>query len=188
MVSIVFKEKIVSKYCKVSRNSYFCIVKNLLFLFLATTLFSCRQDESGIQKIDQILSVYIEKDNVDMLNSSLPQAYTRLSYNDVYGLLDNSPVNIPNKIDANGIHYLEYLAGAVRRRVDSSETTKTYESKIALALTTKVNDSVNTIENDTMIIRYLSTPEIFQISEVFYNGSLEFTKTPGAANVVKLKK
>ena len=51
-------------------------------------------------------------------------------------------------------------------------------------MTKKVNDT-NRIVNDTMIINYTSTPNLFQVSKVWYNDVLKFTKVEGQPNIVK---
>lgn len=161
-----------------------------IFLFGVLLLLSlgCRQTDEGLQNIDQVLQIYISADGSDLLNSDVPGAYTNVNFNDVYGRLDNSPVSMVNKTDESGKHFLEYIAGARRVAVDSTAAVKTYESKIALALTKKQNDSVNTVTNDTMVIQYSSSSELFQLSRVYYNGVLKFTKSPGLPNNVYVQK
>jgi hypothetical protein len=165
-------------------------MKNLFFL-LATVLlgfFSCRNDESSVQKIDQIINLYIDSAGIDMLNLKIPESYTQIRMNDVYGLSDNSPVIFNRRIDVDTIHYIEYIAGARRIRIDSSGDPKTFESKIALIMTKKINDSTNTVINDILTINYLWTPQLFQVSKIWYNNSLVFTKVQGEPNIVKITK
>ncbi|QOW11284.1 hypothetical protein Q73A0000_13410 [Kaistella flava (ex Peng et al. 2021)] len=164
-------------------------MKNLFFLTMVAflTFLACRGDEESVQKIDQVINLYIDSLGQDMLNVKLPGSYISSSMNDVYGLTDNAPITVSIKKDADTISYIEYLAGAKRIGIDSSGSSKTYESKIALKLTKKVNDS-NRITNDTMTIQYLSTPEIFQVSKIWYNGVLQFTKVEGQPNTVKIVK
>lgn len=165
-------------------------MKNMVFicmlLFLA--LLSCRNDDDSVQKIDQILNLYIDSLGQDMLNAKIPGSYINQQMNDIYGLTDNAPVSFSMQKNADTINYMEYLAGAKRVGIDSSGNNKTYESKIALILTKKVNDSVRRITNDTMTIQYTSTPNLFQVSKVWYNGVLKFTKTEGQLNIVKITK
>ena len=108
--------------------------------------------------------------------------------NDVYGLTDSAPVSFSLKKDADTINYIEYLAGAKRIGIDSSESSKTYESKIALIFTKKIDDTTSKIVNDTMTIQYLSTPNYFQVSKIWYNDVLQFTKVEGELNTVKIMK
>ncbi len=164
-------------------------MKNVFFLLLAVfvVFLSCRSDEDSVQKIDQIINLYIDSLGQDMLNTKLAGSYISSTMNDVYGLTDNAPISISIKKDADTINYIEYLAGAKRIAIDSTANSKTYESKIALNLTKKIADA-NRITNDTMTIQYLSTPNLFQVSKIWYNGVLQFTKVEGQPNTVKIVK
>lgn len=165
-------------------------MKNLFFLMLVAFLgfISCRNDENDVQKIDQVMQLYIDSLGQDMLNVKLPGSYTTTSMNDVYGLTDNAPVTFSVKKDADTVSFIEYVAGAKRLRIDSTELSKTYESKIALTLIKSINDSVKRTTNDTMTIQYLSTPTLFEISKVWYNDVLQFNKVEGQPNVIKISK
>ena len=165
-------------------------MKNLFFLMLVAFLgfISCRNDENDVQKIDQVMQLYIDSLGQDMLNVKLPGSYTTTSMNDVYGLTDNAPVTFCVKKDADTVSFIEYVAGAKRLRIDSTEFSKTYESKIALTLIKSINDSVKRTTNDTMTIQYLSTPTLFEISKVWYNDVLQFNKVEGQPNVIKISK
>lgn len=165
-------------------------MKNLFFLFLIFffAFLSCRNDDHSVQKIDQILHLYIDSLGQDMLNAKIAGSYTNVRMNDVYGITDNSPVSFSPQKDADTVNYIEYVAGAARILTDSSAASKTYESKIALILTKKINDSTNVIFNDIMKIQYLWTPEVFQVSEVWYNDVLRFSKTGIEPNIVKISK
>lgn len=165
-------------------------MKNLFFLIMVSFLafLSCRSDEDSVQKIDQVINLYIDSLGQDMLNVKLPGSYINASMNDVYGLTDNAPVSFTLKKDADTANYIEYLAGAKRIGIDSSGSSKTYESKISLFLTKKINDSTNRVSNDTLTIQYLSTPTIFQVSKIWYNDVLQFTKVEGQPNTVRIVK
>lgn len=165
-------------------------MKNLFFLIMVSFLafLSCRSDEDSVQKIDQVINLYIDSLGQDMLNVKLPGSYINASMNDVYGLTDNAPVSFTLKKDADTVNYIEYLAGAKRIGIDSSGSSKTYESKISLFLTKKINDSTNRVSNDTLTIQYLSTPTIFQVSKIWYNDVLQFTKVEGQPNTVRIVK
>lgn len=165
-------------------------MKNIFFLFLVVLLafLSCRNDDLEVQQIDQILQVYIDSAGQDMLNSNLKGGYTNISMNDVYGITDSAPVSFSQKKDADTISYIEYVAGSRRVLVDSATSQKIYESKIALAMTKTINDSTNYSINDTMIIHYNSSPTLFQVAKVWYNGQLKFTKVQDQPNIVKIVK
>lgn len=165
-------------------------MKNIFFVALMTffLFLGCRNNDNDLQKIDQILNLYIDSAGHDMLNNTIAGSYSNIQGNDIYGLTDNAPVSFNNKKDADTVNYLEYLAGARRIPIDSVGDLKTYESRIALILTRRVNDSTTTINNDTMKIEYTSSPRLFQVSKVYYNDVLKFTKIEGEPNIVKISK
>jgi len=165
-------------------------MKNLFFILMigAFAVLSCRNEDENIQRIDQIIQLYIDSAGQDMLNSKIPGSYTDININDVYGLTDTAPVAFSLKKNADTVSYLEYVAAAKRITIDSTATFQIYESKLALQLTKKLNDSTNLVTNDTMKIQYQSTPEIFQVSKIWYNNELKFTKTDQLLNVVKISK
>ena len=165
-------------------------MKNLFYLLLMvfTAFISCRNNDESVQQIDQIINLYIDSAGQDMLNTKIAGSYISGRMNDVYGLTDNAPISFTIKKDADTIYYIEYLAGAKRIAVDSTSNSKTYESKITLILTKKINDSTNKITNDAITIQYLSTPEVFQVSKVWYNNTLRFTKLANEANIVESQK
>ncbi len=165
-------------------------MKNVFFLIVIIffAFSSCRSDEESVQKIDQVINLYIDSLGQDMLNDKLPGSYISSTMNDVYGLTDNAPVSFTLKKTVDTINYVEYLAGARRIGIDSTGSSKTYESKIALKLTKKINDSTRAITNDTLTIQYLSTSDIFQVSKIWYNNTLQFTKVEGLPNTIKIVK
>ena len=165
-------------------------MKNVFFTLLMVffALISCRNDESDVQKIDQIIHLYIDSAGQDMLNSNILGSYVSVQGNDEYGLVDSAPVNFSNKKDADTVNYLEYLAGARRIGIDSVGEQKIYESKIALILTKRITNTTNAIINDTLTIQYTSTPTLFQVSKIYYNNILKFTKVEGEPNIVKITK
>lgn len=164
------------------KNGFFLL---FFVLFLAS---SCRNDEQEVQQIDQLLRLYIDSAGRDMLNSNITGTYRNIRLNDVYGITDTAPVSFLLKKDSDTLNYLEYIAGARRIGIDSAGTTKTYESRIALTFDRKVNDSTSFAVNDTMTIRYSWTPELFQISKIWYNNADVFTKGAGQPNIIKIKK
>lgn len=165
-------------------------MKNVFFIgvMIFCGFISCQNDDLEFQRIDQVLNLYIDSSGQDMLNSNIAGSYFNIQGNDVYGLTDNAPVSFNNKKDADTLNYLEYLAGAKRIGIDAVGDLKTYESKIALTLTKKVNDTTNAVTNDTLTVQYSLSPAVFQISKVFYNNILQFTKTDGEQNIVKITK
>lgn len=165
-------------------------MKNVFFtlIILFFAFISCRTDDRVIQNIDQVMNIYIDSAGQDMLNNTIKGSYTNIQWNDVYGLLDNSPVSYLNRKDVDTLNFLEYVAGARRVGVDSVGDRKIYESKIEFRLTKKITDSLNAVTTDMMTIQYLSTPEVFQVSKVWYNDVLFFTKVQGEPNIIKITK
>ncbi|MCQ4035665.1 hypothetical protein [Kaistella montana] len=165
-------------------------MKNFFFLSVVAffAFLSCRSDDVEVQQIDQIIQLYIDSAGQDMLNTNLKNGYTNIKMNDVYGITDSAPVSFNQKKDTDTINYIEYLAGAKRIAIDSTASNKIYESKIALSMTKKINDSVNYSINDTMVVQYNSSPQLFQVAKVWYNGELKFTKVQDQPNIVKIVK
>ena len=165
-------------------------MKNFFFLSVVAffAFLSCRTDDVEVQQIDQIIQLYIDSAGQDMLNTNLKNGYTNIKMNDVYGITDSAPVSFNQKKDTDTINYIEYLAGAKRIAIDSTASNKIYESKIALSMTKKINDSVNYSINDTMVVQYNSSPQLFQVAKVWYNGELKFTKVQDQPNIVKIVK
>lgn len=150
---------------------------------------SCRPDDTPIQEIDQTLQVFVDSAGIDMLNNKVKSGYKNLSFNDINGKTDNSPISISSFKTADTINYLQYIAGAKRILLDSSNLDrKLYQSKIALKFTKPTpNNAIYTV-NDTMIINYSFTPERFQIDNVIYNNVQVFTKTVKGENKIKILK
>lgn len=155
-------------------------------LFVASlAVLSCKDDTADLQRIDQVADIYIDSLGQDMLNANIPGSYITIGLNDVYGDVDNAPVSFEVKKNEDTLSYIQYISGAKRRPIGNSTTL--YESKIAVNLVKKVNDTLRT-SNDTMIIRYDNSPEVFQINSVIYNGTTVFTKIPGQPNRIKVVK
>lgn len=165
-------------------------MKNVFFLFLISgfLFLSCRDGEEVVQDIDQVVQIYIDSAGKDMLNSNIEGGYTSFRMNDVNGFTDSAPVTFSTKKDVDTLNYIEYIAGARRIGIDSSGTSKTYESRIALIFNKRTSDSTLVAVNDTLRLQYNATPELFQLSKVWYNNVLKFTKVEEAPNVVKVQK
>ncbi len=164
-------------------------MKKIFFLLIFLAFLSCRKGDEGLQQIDQIAHIYIDSAGQDMLNSTLLNSYISVSMNDDYGLTDNVPVSFTPKKTADTINYIEYIAGARRVLVDSADSQrKIYESRIALNMMKKTSDTTQVSVNDTLILRYVNSPEIFFLNEAWYNKIKVFTKTPGQPNVLQVHK
>lgn len=165
-------------------KKYFLILTCLLFIN------SCNRSDEDVQYIDQLLKIYIkDASGRDLLKGDEVGTYIGFAANDNFGITDNAPVAFAKKTDASGINYLEYLAGAKREILDSiSPDQKTYHSSIRLNFTQKVNDSTNVSLSDTLRVIYNWTPQVFEVSKVYYNGNLKFTKQPNQPNIITVVK
>lgn len=149
------------------------IVFGILVIFFALT--SCSQDDESLQRIDQVLNIYMKSTtNQDLLNAKKNGSYSSFSVNDFLGDKDVSPVNtFALKMRQDSTYYLEYIAGAKRKKFDSAGTT--YYSRMRVTLTKTVdNKPESTI--DTLEIHYRNSPNLFQVSKVFYNKKPVFSK------------
>lgn len=158
-------------------------------------LISCKSDDDSLQRIDQVLNIYMRNSaGQDLLNSKKAGSYTGFSVNDIFGAKDNSPVSIPLKMTTDSVFYMEYLAGAKRRRLDSISpenpgTGTSYYSRMQMTFTKNTNVNDNVI--GTLEIQYRNTPTVFQVSKVLYNGNVVFSKdadAPTSINTVTITK
>ncbi|ASE63066.1 hypothetical protein EGY07_22030 [Chryseobacterium indologenes] len=147
-------------------------------------LVSCKSDDDSLQRIDQVLNIYMKNAaGQDLLNQKKPGSYTGYAVNDIFGTRDISPVTIPLRMTADSLFYMEYLAGAKRRRMDSISpdnpgTGNSYFSRMQITFTksTNVNDNVTGI----LEVQYRNTPTLFQVSKVLYDGTEVFSKNADA--------
>ena len=166
----------------------FLYLSVLLFMTISSMI-ACRTDDAPIQEIDQTLEIFVDSAGIDMLNKNLPLAYQSVAWNDINGLTDNTPVSYNLLKTTDTINYLQYIAGAKRILIDSSNLDKKlYQSKIALKFSKTTPNSAVYIVNDTMIINYSFSPERFQIDNVIYNSTQIFTKSVSGENKVKINK
>lgn len=154
-------------------------------------LFSCQRDQEETQEIDQVLKLYMKSaDNPDLLNSRIKGSYTNVSLLDILGERDLIPISGYSLLkDSDTITYLDYPAGAIRLKLDSlsSDDQQIYYSQFVIKLSKTVNTTTTEV-NDTIKIEYTSTASLFQISKLWYNGVLKFTKTQGQPNIVTIVK
>ncbi len=150
----------------------------------------CRGDENDYQIIDQVLKMYVRSaSNPDLLNSKIPGSYTSVSLLDLLSETAQAPVSGSSlQKDLDTITYLDYAAGAVRRLKDSiSPELKIYRSKFLIRYSKKTNSqTVN--DDDTVEIEYRWTPSRFELSKLWYDNQLIFTKVPGQPNIVTIIK
>lgn len=163
-------------------------MKNILSvcLIILAVLSSCRREDNG-QQIDQVINLYIDSAGKDMLNPKIPGGYSTIRLNDVFGLTDTAPVSFTLLKDKDSLYYIEYVAGAKRKGIDSSQANiKIYQSKIALILARKPNDSL--ADNDTLKLNYIWKPEIFELQQAWYNNVSVFNKVEGQPNLIRISK
>ncbi|MCE3074937.1 hypothetical protein [Chryseobacterium gwangjuense] len=155
------------------------------------TLLSCRSDDDSLQKIDQIFNLYIkDASGKDLLNPTKIGSYTGVSLNDQ--LADNNVANVSfgRKMLADSTYYIEYIAGAKRQLYnDTDPENKIYRSEIRVSLTKKTSATTTApVDIDTLEIFYRINPSVFEVSKVYYNKVLKFSKVPNEPNVVTIIK
>lgn len=163
------------------------------FLLLTSVifLFSCRkEDENDVQKIDQVINVYLhDNSGVDLLNTNIKGGYTTVSGQDLNAdkaLQEISGFSV--KKDKDTVAYIDYVAGAKKILLDSiSPVQKKYQSDFYLNLSKIINKKPVT-DTDTVKVEYNWTPTLFQVSKIWYNQKLVFTKVEGQSNIIKIVK
>jgi len=153
-------------------------------------LFSCQRDETDVQIIDQVLKLYMKSATTgqDLLNPNIEGSYTTPVLQDLLGDRDLQAISgytFPK--DADTVVYMDYPAGAIRLKIDSlsNDEQQIYYSRFVIKLLKK--DEVLP-DYDTIKIEYKSTPSLFQISKLWYNDQLKFTKVQGQPNIVTIVK
>ena len=164
-------------------------IKLLLFLSLFFFL-SCRNEENDVQKIDQVINIYMHNaDGVDLLNTRIKGGYTGVSGQDLNAdraLQDITGISV--KKDQDTIAYVDYATGAVRILKDSiSASQKMYQSDFYINLSKIVNKETVT-DVDTVKVEYNWSPNLFQVSKVWYNNKLSFSKVEGQPNIIHIVK
>lgn len=165
-------------------------LKISIILSALIVLFSCQRDETEIQTIDQVLKLYMQNTaGQDLLNSRIKGSYSTVILQDLLGQKDLQAItgySFPK--DADTVVYMDYPAGAIRLKVDSlsNDNVQTYYSRFVIRLTK--TDAVPPDDFDTIKIEYKSTASLFQISKLWYNNELKFTKVLGQPNIVKIIK
>lgn len=151
------------------------------------TFTACRKDDLvDLQKIDQVIEIYVRGTaGQDLLNPNLKNSYNVIAY-DLGGEFDKTKIaTLSPKADKDTIRYIEYISGATRYLKDSiSPASKTYQSLVALEFTKKINDSVSQSVLDTMQVNYLWTPQVFQVSNIYWNSKKVFDKVDGQPNQI----
>ncbi|WP_345207270.1 hypothetical protein [Chryseobacterium ginsengisoli] len=167
-------------------------MRNIVFGFLVIfcAFLSCRTDDDDLQQIDQILNIYMKNGaGRDLFHKKKNNTYFTYSLNDVNGVKDLAPVSSTLKATADSTLFIEYIAGAKRVGLDTLDpNNKTYQSVITVSLIKHLNDAILDTINERLRIEYHMTPSVFEVSKVYYNDTLRFTKQPGSPNVVTIVK
>jgi len=161
-----------------------------LIFFSLLILFSCRTDDESIQVIDQILNIYVKNNNgQDLINPKIKDNYTNVQFLDLLADTSLKPISSISLLkDKDTVSYIDYTAGAIRLIKDSvSATDKTYYSELVMRLS-KTKDTLNIIDDNRIRIEYSWTPSRFQVSKMWSDGKLVFTKTEGQPNIVQIVK
>jgi len=170
-------------------------MKLRISIILATVvlLFSCRGDnEDDVQIIDQVLMMYVKSsaNGQDLLNPKIKNSYSNVTLLDLLDpIVAQKPISgqtFPK--DADTIVYMDYAAGAIRQLKDSiSPELKTYKSRFIIRYSKTVNSQVVN-DDDIIELEYKWTPSLFQLSKLWYDNELKFTKVPGQRNIITIVK
>jgi len=167
-------------------------MRNIVFGFLVVfcAFLSCRNDDEDLQHIDQTLNIYMKNsEGRDLFHKKKDTTYFTYSLNDVNGDKDIAPVSSSLKATADSTLFIEYIAGAKRMGLDTLDpNNKTYRSVITVSLIKRLNNTILDTISEELEIQYRMTPTVFEVSKVYYNDTLRFTKTPGSSNVVTIVK
>lgn len=150
----------------------------------------CRGDQEEFQVIDQVLKMYVKSpSNQDLLNNKIPGSYSSVSLLDLLSETALTPVSGSSLLkDSDTITYLDYAAGATRLLKDSiSPELKTYRSRFIIRYS-KTNNSQTVNDDDIIEIEYKWTPSVFELSKLWYDNELKFTKVTGQPNIVTIVK
>lgn len=167
-------------------------MKNIFFGLLVVfgAFLSCRNGDDELQRVDQILNIYMKnKSGRDLFHNKKDATYFTYSFNDDNGVADLAPVNSTLKATADSTLFIEYIAGAKRVGVDSLDpNNKIYRSNITVSLIKRLNNTILDTIEEKLRIEYRMTPSLFEVSKVYYNDTLRFTKQEGLPNVVTIVK
>ncbi|MCX8522855.1 hypothetical protein OF897_02835 [Chryseobacterium formosus] len=163
----------------------------LLMLF-GLTLFSCGSDEDSLQKIDQIMNIYIQDaSGNNLLIPNKIGSYSTVGFNDELAPKDDAPISMSRKeVIIDSIYNLEYISGATREFVeDAADGSKIYKSDLEVSLIKKLSDTQNApVVLDRLVIFYRSSANVFEVSRVLYNNQQVFTKIPDQPNTITIIK
>lgn len=167
-------------------------MKNIFFGLLVVffAFLSCSTGDDELQRVDQILNIYMKnKEGRDLFYQKKDLTYFTYSFNDVNGVADLAPVSSTLKATADSTLFIEYIAGAKRIGLDTlNPDNKIYRSQITISLIKRLNNTILDTITEDLKIDYRMTPSVFEVSKVYYNDTLRFTKQEGSPNVVTIVK
>ncbi|WP_042720407.1 hypothetical protein [Flavobacterium sp. B17] len=167
-------------------------MKNIFFGLLVVffAFLSCSTGDDELQRVDQILNIYMKnKEGRDLFHQKKDLTYFTYSFNDVNGVADLAPVSTTLKATADSTLFIEYIAGAKRIGLDTlNSDNKIYRSQITISLIKRLNNTILDTITEDLKIDYRMTPSVFEVSKVYYNDTLRFTKQEGSPNVVTIVK
>ncbi|WP_346983456.1 hypothetical protein [Chryseobacterium sp. POE27] len=167
-------------------------MKNIFFGLLVVffAFLSCSTGDDELQRVDQILNIYMKnKAGRDLFHQKKDLTYFTYSFNDVNGVADLAPVSSTLKATTDSTLFIEYIAGAKRIGIDTlNPDNKIYRSQITVALIKRLNNTILDTITEDLKIDYRMTPSVFEVSKVYYNDTLRFSKQEGSPNVVTIVK
>lgn len=155
------------------------------FLFL---LMSCSTEDDNIQKIDQVLKIYIEdQDGQNLLNKDLEGGFSSVQMFDIGGEFTSQALKgYSLKKDSLDQQYIEYVAGGTRNLIGENSEGKKYQSDFIIAYF--ITGQTEPVDIDELTLQYVNTPLVFRIEKISQNGVTIFTKKDDEPNIVKIVK
>lgn len=161
-----------------------------IILSAIVLLFSGRGDDNDYQVVDQVLNLYVKsQDGQDLLDSEVEGSYSSVTLLDLLSETALTTVSGSTLLkDVKDTTYLDYAGGATRLLKDSiSPEQKTYYSKFIIRYS-KTDNTQAVNDDDTIEIHYKWTPSLFELSKLWYNDELKFTKVTGQPNIITIVK
>ncbi|MDO4225264.1 MAG: hypothetical protein Q4C75_05175 [Bergeyella zoohelcum] len=162
-------------------------MKYLKFFLFIILFFSCRGNDDDVQKIDQVLKIYVTNSaGEDLLNTAVAGAYYSVGLVDLDAVRDRVSVSSILKTDLENTKYLEYIAGATRTlQSGGTDTYKIYKSTLAIQYR---KESTGEPNEDILEIYYEWTPQLFQLKTINLNGVSVFEKAENQENRIRIVK
>ena len=164
-------------------------MKNILSIFsLIFLLVSCGSDEDNVQRIDQVLKIYIQnQQGQNLLNKDLEGGFSSVQMFDLGGEFTSQVLKgYSVKKDSLDQQYIEYAAGGTRNLVGEIASGQIYQSDLAIAYF--ITGQTEPVAADELTLQYIHSPILFQIQQINQNGVTIFTKKDGEPNIVYIVK